>query len=172
MISDVGLPPRPTAVPTPDRRNSSAGVPPGAFSLRRQQIRSREIDRCQSRPRGKRKLTRAAYDWEAMNRPGLGSSVSWLQDGTPAGFVAGDCGEIGAEQGGAGRRHLPWPAFRSWKFRACQVLRFSVDLAVLPAKGKRPIRRNLHTMRYPPASPPSSSGPRPIPRVTFVCSRD
>ena len=38
---------------------------------------------------------RACY-WEALNRPGLDASVSWLQDGSPEGFIASDWGERGA----------------------------------------------------------------------------
>jgi hypothetical protein len=41
-------------------------------------------------------MTRAACYWEALNRPGLGASVSWLQDGSPERLIARDCGEIGA----------------------------------------------------------------------------
>ena len=41
-------------------------------------------------------MTRAACYWEALNHPGLGASVSWLQDGSPERLIARDCGEIGA----------------------------------------------------------------------------
>ena len=41
-------------------------------------------------------MTRADCYWEALNRPGLGASVSWLQDGSPERLIARDCGEIGA----------------------------------------------------------------------------
>jgi hypothetical protein len=40
--------------------------------------------------------TRAAWYWEALHRPGLGGSVSWLQDGSPEELMASDCGKIGA----------------------------------------------------------------------------
>jgi hypothetical protein len=44
--------------------------------------------------------TRAAWYWEALHRPGLGGSASWLQDVSPEGLMASDCGKIGPPDDG------------------------------------------------------------------------
>ena len=84
-----------------------------SMSLRKNRVQDRRLrPRLHSRTRDPRRrsvkelvcvpcsppsgMTRAACYWEALNRPGLGAPVSWLQDGSPKRLIARDCGEIGA----------------------------------------------------------------------------
>jgi len=84
-----------------------------SMSLRKNRVQDRRLrPRLHSRTRDPRRrsvkelvcvpcsppsgMTRAACYWEALNRPGLGAPVSWLQDGSPERLIARDCGEIGA----------------------------------------------------------------------------